>query len=164
MADAAQRSGRSPSLREHGGVRGRGRGVLHRGRGLMRQHADSLRVHRSGSPWLFHGAGRGGGRGAGGRGANRQLAPPPPPAPPTHLPLVHPDWQLWWLHPPKCATSFRYSVMDYPWSPMRDRSFPQGNHQVLFPDIAAARNLPKAKLVAFFRQPEDRLLDVAREP
>ena len=41
---------------------------------------------------------------------------------------------------------------------MRDRSFPQGNHQVLFPDIAAARNLPKAKLVAFFRQPEDRLL------
>ena len=41
---------------------------------------------------------------------------------------------------------------------MRDRSFPQGNHQVLFPDIAAARRLPKAKLVAFFRQPEDRLL------
>lgn len=72
--------------------------------------------------------------------------------------MVHPDWKLWWLHPPKCATSFRYSVMDYPWSPMRDLSFPQGNHQVLFPDIAAARHEPRAKLVAFFRQPEERLL------
>ena len=41
---------------------------------------------------------------------------------------------------------------------MRDKSFPHGSHQVLFPDIAASRHLPKAKLVAFFRQPEQRLL------
>ena len=87
--------------------------------------------------------------------------PPPPPAAAsgvTHLPMLNPNWQLWWLHPPKCATSFRYSVLDYPWSPMRDKSFPFGNHQVLFPDIAAARNENKAKLVGFFRQPEERLM------
>ena len=128
-------------------------------------HAFAIRARGRLSHLVKRGSGRGAvasamraGRGRSASGGATTRPPPAPPAPPSHLPLLHADWRLWWLHPPKCATSFRYTVLDYPWSPMRDTSFPHGTHQVLFPDIAAARNEPKAKLVAFFRQPEERLL------
>ena len=107
---------------------------------------------------------RGGRGGRSGRGERRKsrgggpISSAPPLLPPTHLPMLHPTWKLWWLHPPKCATSFRYVVMNYSWSHMRDTSWPFGNHQTLFPDISAARNTDNARLVAFFRHPEERLL------
>ena len=51
-------------------------------------------------------------------------------------------------------------MLELPWSTNRDRTWPQGNHQVLFPDIAQGmvKGDPNLRVVAFFRQPEDRLL------
>lgn len=80
-----------------------------------------------------------------------------PPPPPPRLPMLNPDWALWWLHFPKCGTSLRGSVLEYPWSKLRDLSWPQGNHQVLFADIGARITEPGVQAVAMFRQPEDRL-------
>ena len=84
--------------------------------------------------------------------------PPPPPPPPGNLPIIHASWALWWLHFPKCGTSLRASVIDFPWSKDRDLSWPAGNHQVLFPDIAGRIDTPDVRVVAMFRQPEERLL------
>eukprot|EP00962_Isochrysis_galbana_P044938 scaffold17553_cov112-Isochrysis_galbana.AAC.6 len=71
--------------------------------------------------------------------------------------MLNPSWALWWLHFPKCGTSLRQSVLEYPWSRDRDTSWPQGNHQVLFPDIGARISHPGVQVVAMFRQPEARL-------
>lgn len=79
-------------------------------------------------------------------------------AAPKHLPLLHPAHAYWWLHPPKTGSSFRNTLLELPWSKDRDTSWPQGNHQVLFPDIAGRIDTPGVRVVAFFRQPEERLV------
>lgn len=74
------------------------------------------------------------------------------------------SWGLWWLHVPKCASSFNMSVAGYPRSPERTRK----QHQRLHADVASlagregrgASSGPASalQLVGFFRQPEARLL------
>jgi len=85
--------------------------------------------------------------------------------------MLNAAWALWWLHPPKTGTSFRDSVLDYPWSAYRDTTWPQGCHQVLGLDMTDRIQRPGAQVVAMFRQPEDRLVsayfhmrDLLRKP
>lgn len=75
-----------------------------------------------------------------------------------HLPMLKPDFAYWWFHPPKTGSSFRNTLLELPWSRDRDRTWPHGNHQVLFPDIAGRMTTPNVRVVAMFRQPESRLL------
>ena len=72
--------------------------------------------------------------------------------------MLRPDWAVWWLHFPKCGSSLRDSILDFKWSKDRDRSWPAGNHQVLFPDIAGRMGTPDVRVAAMFRQPESRLV------
>ena len=73
-------------------------------------------------------------------------------------------WMLWWLHVPKCATSFRESVLDYPMSPERGTSehqpLPAGTASRMDQEhlIHGTRAPGTVQVVAFFRQPESRLL------
>lgn len=72
--------------------------------------------------------------------------------------MVHPDHAFWWLHAPKTGSSFRNTLLDFPWSDDRDKTWPHGNHQLLSPDIATRIHTANVRVAAMFRKPEDRLL------